>query len=126
MGTETFLSLSDRFGRWKTILGLVFAVIAGMYSAGTVAVKAWAAFDGQYVHVADAKKQQDRTDFQVNDLKLQSLKTQRQLSRDKKFDLEEKCRTLPAQCSAPVRQRATELGDEIAELTGTIKALGGQ
>jgi hypothetical protein len=54
------------------------------------------------------------------------LKNRRTSLRDKKFDLEERCRTTPAQCSTPVRQRTQELADEIAEVTATIQKLGGQ
>ena len=122
--------LADRFGWWKTVVVACAAVVTAFATLGSYTVKTVKAFDDRYAKDAEVRRlvaaQQSRQDYQINDLKIETWINRRTALRDKKFDLEEKCRAVPVQCSGPVRQRIQELSDEIEELTRAIRALGGR
>lgn len=129
---DSFRDFSERFGFVKTLL----VGIAGVITALTViiggGVKAVKAVDSRYMQAADAKKfeerfnqQQSRTDFQVNDLKIGQFRVERELLRNKKFDIEESCRA-PRTCSVEARQRISDLSDQIDDISRSIRRLGGR
>ena len=115
------MSLGDKIGEYKNVIVSALAIVTAV--AGTTVV-----VESRYARAQDVKQQfkdqQNRIDYQLNQLTVVGLENRRAALKSKQRELEVEARK--RQLSAFENEWRQELEEEVGKLTNQIKNLGGQ